>query len=989
MSTSSSNEIGRFMALRPVNKSTTINVSGSQNSSYFIHYSDIEFTSSFLYGVFVELQLGNEPREEYLDRANDFYENAVPTYSSEYIGTIRKLYEAPIFHKFDLLEDWLQNTANAATTVEEAQEFIASVLTAPDHWIDVPDYLLGKVGVYSNIWDNLFAQYISPANLALRQELTTVIKLYNLIQRLVDFIGEAGTTLLTDVFDWHETTVILPHAIFPIPGQEYDTSQTPIAEDPGNSSITDAINLRRNAVKELIRLKRNQLQDRNLPLAEIGVFVDGVLQPSVRTVSSSILTSEYVSQLTTETIDLLASLGITDPINVDHAIERINESLSDLYDTTAQATHDTHIVVGNMVMAYEEFCITQEYYVPTDPCGMTAPSAWPANSRGMVSNIGVADLMVIEKKWQQYETGEIAHVENVLLGEKRVRTHKRLDRTEETFEFETETTTENETETQTNERFQLDKETAEEQSKQSQIAAGVSVTANYGAVKATGDFRYSQSNSKSSSDRTASSYSKDIINKAISRVKKRVRESKKIVRITQVEETNEHSFNNEAGTGNISGRYRFLNEKYECTLRSYGKRLMLEFVVPEPASFYIFSKAESKAEGSKLKMPVDPKKYFEKVFGAMSNPSNTGGLDKYYEQKIHLQLAKELGAVDVTPPPERILTVCHSYKLKAEGDPVVNTHSVHAMSDFKLPAGYRATKAEAIADLWNDNAGDCIGLLVGNKYKVLYDAGIGSGSFDLSGETDTVPVSAYLYNCKGAILNIEVQCEPTEAWMEAWFLKTHKSIMAAYERKLAEYNDALSNLQAESITFGNNPSINREVEKTELKKRSLEIMTGQRFSSFESVAIRSNPLGFPEIRFEALAEEAQIIKFFEMAFEWEQMTYTFYPYFWGNKKRWVKVMQLSDDDPLFGKFLQSGAARVVVPVDPAYEDAVWHYLQTGEFSTLNQPLATADYVQYKNDLKKREATIIDQWVVSVPTNLVVLDDLGSPLPENPDHELPL
>ncbi len=167
-------------------------------------------------------------------------------------------------------------------------------------------------------------------------------------------------------------------------------------------------------------------------------------------------------------------------------------------------------------------------------------------------------------------------------------------------------------------------------------------------------------------------------------------------------------------------------------------------------------------------------------------------------------------------------------------------------------------------------------------------------------------------------------------------------------------------------------------------------MTGQRFDNFSAIAFKQNSLGYPEIRFDELDLETDIIKFFEQGFEWEQMTYNFYPYFWGRKKRWIKIMQFNDDDPLFNNFLQAGAARVIVPVSPVYEDAILHYLQTGEISAVPQPVVTSDYITYQNDLKKQDAYIVDQWVVSVPTNLVVLEtDPAVTLPTNPDHELPL
>lgn len=56
----------------------------------------------------------------------------------------------------------------------------------------------------------------------------------------------------------------------------------------------------------------------------------------------------------------------------------------------------------------------------------------------------------------------------------------------------------------------------------------------------------------------------------------------------------------------------------------------------------------------------------------------------------------------------------------------------------------------------------------------------------------------------------------------------------------------------------------------------------------------------------------------EQAFEWDIMSYNFYPYFWGNKADWKTLYQSESIDPLFRSFLQSGMARVVATVHPGF-----------------------------------------------------------------------
>jgi hypothetical protein len=70
------------------------------------------------------------------------------------------------------------------------------------------------------------------------------------------------------------------------------------------------------------------------------------------------------------------------------------------------------------------------------------------------------------------------------------------------------------------------------------------------------------------------------------------------------------------------------------------------------------------------------------------------------------------------------------------------------------------------------------------------------------------------------------------------------------------------------------------------------------------------------------------VRFFENAFEWDNMLYVCYPHFWGRRARWVSALNLTDSDPDFAAFLRAGAARVQVPVRPGFERAVAYYAQT-------------------------------------------------------------
>jgi hypothetical protein len=214
----------------------------------------------------------------------------------------------------------------------------------------------------------------------------------------------------------------------------------------------------------------------------------------------------------------------------------------------------------------------------------------------------------------------------------------------------------------------------------------------------------------------------------------------------------------------------------------------------------------------------------------------------------------------------------------------------------------------------------------------------------------------------------------------------YTSIINAYNQQKAEYDSQVSNMEMGITIAGQNPIQNRITEQTELKKWGIEILTLQRFDDFKAM-VRSIE-GVPEINFKDAYNEGRFVKFFEQAIEWNNMTYLFYPYFWGRKERWSIIKNLNDTDSVFTQFLQAGYARVVVPVHPKFTEAILHYLNTGEI-WMGEDLPAIDddlYIHIVEEIKTAETStedepIGDSWETRIPTNMVmVTDEIPKDLP---------
>ena len=54
----------------------------------------------------------------------------------------------------------------------------------------------------------------------------------------------------------------------------------------------------------------------------------------------------------------------------------------------------------------------------------------------------------------------------------------------------------------------------------------------------------------------------------------------------EVEEIDTHGLDNKGQPDNLTGVYRWVDKYYEAQIYNYGKRMMFEFIIPEPAAFY-------------------------------------------------------------------------------------------------------------------------------------------------------------------------------------------------------------------------------------------------------------------------------------------------------------------------------------------------------------------------------------------------------------------
>jgi hypothetical protein len=536
--------------------------------------------------------------------------------------------------------------------------------------------------------------------------------------------------------------------------------------------------------------------------------------------------------------------------------------------------------------------------------------------------IGIGDLMVVKQCLARYEPGEIAHIENVMATETRGREHRRLHRIEEIVVVEEERTEESKRDLQTTERFELQQESQVTIQSDTKFEAGAEVSASYGPVQIGAFARFSTSQSQTESNRNATNYAKEIVERSLNRLVERVREERTTRTLEEFEEKNEHRFENTSGD-HVTGVYRWVDKYYRAKVINYGKRLFYEFIVPEPAAFYIFSRTHDRAQDlpEEPEYPVDPD---------TDEPLEPG----HVTRDNYLTLISLYGAPGATPPPAEEIVINKMIARELQ----IDQHWAFVENELEIPEGYRYGSSELVGSFWHEEEEF--------QYSIFRSTFTDNESNEeeptTSGAIDEVrgifPLGARGFGINTLVFSVAVRCVLTEEAEQDWQLKTFSAIMSEYNKKVLNYEEKLAAARVqEGVEIrGNNPLINRTIEREELKKGCITLWTGFKFNAVPGITHDEDeepPDNYPEIQIDNSFEITPEIQFLEGALDWKNITYWFYPYYWARKDHWLDIFPLQDEDPLFADFLRAGSARVLVPVHLAASEAVLYYQLTGSLWT--------------------------------------------------------
>jgi len=594
-----------------------------------------------------------------------------------------------------------------------------------------------------------------------------------------------------------------------------------------------------------------------------------------------------------------------------------------------------------------------------------------------VKQLGIADYNKVEQTTQGYIEGEVAHVENIMAREFKERSTRKLRKKEETFTTSSESEKEQLSDTTSTDRFEMQNEVSKLIADSKDFAIGANVNASYGNpngpfhLSAGANSNYATHNSKEESTRQAVISSKDFTERALDRIVNKVKEERVEKIVEEFEENNSHGFDNRKGDKHVVGVFRWVDKIFKNQIVNYGKRLMFEFMVPQPAKLHKLGMMEN-AKNSLLKEPVDPRKATTNKLENFSQ-LNDSKL-KYWAGKYN---------VEHNPLSDEFISVGKSFSFTTPESNGGEWDEVAAGNEeVNLPEGYNAI---GVTGNWYYANEPGFGLAVLAGGKRLTNKGT---FYPLSNFKDVLPVSYSALGHHSGSVNLEIKCKRTLEAKKQWQQETFKAIIDAYEEALELYKQRLAEEKASGILIkGANPGFYREFENKILRKNCISYLidqnTGAKNTYGKSGLFRTNDgsytetFGNTEVNVgQELDSYSAFVKFMEQAFEWDIMSYNLYPYYWGNRKDWADLYQYDEsNDPLFRNFMQAGMARVIITVRPGFEEAVRYYMQTGNIWNGGEVPVIEDelYLSIVDELRQPEGEKLGKaWPTRIPTALTIL-----------------
>jgi hypothetical protein len=190
-----------------------------------------------------------------------------------------------------------------------------------------------------------------------------------------------------------------------------------------------------------------------------------------------------------------------------------------------------------------------------------------------------------------------------------------------------------------------------------------------------------------------------------------------------------------------------------------------------------------------------------------------------------------------------------------------------------------------------------------------------------------------------AALEVELTPEALAAWQGRAWAALRRAALEQWQARREQAQAERDRLAAEVAKW--DALSLRRLEREELMKTVLKWIFGPEFDLMAGSVRRLfdtsgdvatvEPSRLSEEQWARVMGAGEFIKFLHQAIEWENVLAFPYPYFWDHPKNHYHKRFLHHPDSLYRAFLRAGAARVVLPVRPGFEESFTRLFEAGGF----------------------------------------------------------
>lgn len=151
------------------------------------------------------------------------------------------------------------------------------------------------------------------------------------------------------------------------------------------------------------------------------------------------------------------------------------------------------------------------------------------------------------------------------------------------------------------------------------------------------------------------------------------------------------------------------------------------------------------------------------------------------------------------------------------------------------------------------------------------------------GVATTLKVGVTTAGLTGCVVTVLVKCNLTDEALLAWQLSVYDALYAAWSEWNREYNAAVLRRTVVGSAAGDAGSSqrNEEIIREELKRQAITwLLNEEQFKGRPALRNDQNAAKFHSFNIAQVRKDAPTIQFLEQAFEWGNMMYMFYPYYW-------------------------------------------------------------------------------------------------------------